>query len=91
MFGAVVRKKMLAKLEQTTKLGAHTEETLSALKLVISFAQEDLAIKKYEEMALETKNMAAKAGIFQSVVFGFFFTFMFGFFLYSYFVGSYLI
>jgi len=38
LFGAVVSKKMRAKLLQTKKLGAHTEETLSALKLVISFA-----------------------------------------------------
>ena len=37
-FGAIVSKKMRQKLVATTKLGAHTEETLSALKLVVSFA-----------------------------------------------------
>ena len=37
-FGAIVNRKMREKLIATTKLGAHTEETLSALKLVVSFA-----------------------------------------------------
>lgn len=37
-FGKAVGKKMREKLMATTKLGAHTEETLSALKLVVSFA-----------------------------------------------------
>ena len=38
VFGGMLKKKMFAKLGQTKKLGAHTEEMLSALKLVVSFA-----------------------------------------------------
>jgi len=38
VFGGLLKKKMFAKLLQSKKLGAHTEETLSALKLVVSFA-----------------------------------------------------
>ena len=44
IFGKIVGKKMVQKLIQNKKLGGLTEETLSALKLVISFAQEDLTI-----------------------------------------------
>ena len=45
------------------KLGAHTEETLSALKLIISFAQEEITLKKYDEMAEATRKIATKAAI----------------------------
>ena len=38
IFGAVVGKKMRLKLLQSQKLGAQTEETLSAIKLVVAFA-----------------------------------------------------
>lgn len=64
IFGGVVRKKMNEKMEQTKKLGAHTEEILSAFKLVVSFAQEDLAVEQYEKIALETKNLAKSASVF---------------------------
>ena len=90
-FGGVLKKKMFAKLAQTKKLGAHTEETLSALKLVVSFAQEDHAIKKYDEIALETMKVAKRASIQQAIMTGFFLTFMFGFYLFSYAIGSSLI
>jgi len=63
-FGGLVGKKMKDKLAQTKKLGAHTEETLSALKLVVSFAQEDHAVKKYDEIASESKDLASKASVF---------------------------
>jgi len=91
VFGSLVTKKMKAKLVQTRKLGAHTEETLSALKLVVSFAQEDQALRHYDEIAEETRNLAKNAGVLQSVVHGTFLGFMFGFFLYSYAVGGQLI
>ena len=91
VFGRVVMKKMASKLAQTKELGAHTEETLSALKLVVSFAQEDLAISKYDKIAEETRNQAKSASIFQSIVHGWFMFFMFGQFLYTYAVGGYMI
>ena len=36
-----VSSSMIEKFAQGTKLGSHTEETLSALKLVVAFANED--------------------------------------------------
>jgi len=55
-FGKVVKKQMQLKLDMTEKLGAHTEETLSALKLVVSFAQEDFVVDKYDQIALKARN-----------------------------------
>ena len=91
VFGRAVKSQMALKLTQTEILGAHTEETLSALKLVVSFAQEDFVIEKYDKIAEQTKNQAKKASIIQSSVNGLFLAFMFGFFLYSYAAGSWLI
>lgn len=51
----------MIKLSQLERLGAHTEETLSALKLIISFAQEEITIAKYDEIALETRQHSKKA------------------------------
>jgi len=64
---------------------------LSALKLVVSFAQEDHTIRKYDEIAEETKIVSKKASIQQGIMTGFFLSFMFGFYLFSYAVGSLLI
>lgn len=48
MFGALVKKATIAKLAELKVLGGHTEETFSALKLVISFAQEDVTLGQYD-------------------------------------------
>lgn len=42
------------KLKQVEKLGGHTEEALSAIKLVSSFAQEEVTIKKYDKICGKT-------------------------------------
>jgi hypothetical protein len=44
-------------------LGGHTEETLSAMKLVISFAQEGITLAEYDKIATETNRIAKKAAI----------------------------
>ena len=44
-------------------LGGHTEETLTAIKLVISFAQEGITLADYDKIATETNKIAKKAAI----------------------------
>ena len=89
--GKNVKMAQLAKLNQLEKLGSHTEETLSAIKLVISFAQEDLSNKKYEEICAVTRDIAVKASKLQGTMSGCFLFLMFGFFLYAYSAASYLL
>ena len=91
VFGRLLKKKMKIKLDQTKELGGHTEEILSAIKLVVSFAQEDHAIKKYDKIAEETMKVAKKASMQQALMTGLFLILMFGFFLFSYVVGGFLI
>jgi ABC-type multidrug transport system fused ATPase/permease subunit len=78
-------------MQQLELLGSHTEETLSAIKLVISFAQEDLSNKKYDEICEVTRNVAVRASQLQGTLSGCFMMLMFGFFLYSYSMASYLL
>jgi hypothetical protein len=44
-------------------LGGHTEETMSAMKLVISFAQESTTLNIYNKIAAATTKVAKKAAI----------------------------
>jgi hypothetical protein len=73
------------------ELGSHTEETLAALKLVVSFNREELACKEFDKITDETKNKALKAVSALSAMIGFFMCSMFGFFCYSYYIGSVMI
>jgi hypothetical protein len=49
--GVTVKKAQDNKREEIIKLGGITEECLHALKLVVSFANEHLALKRYDEAA----------------------------------------
>jgi ABC-type transport system involved in cytochrome bd biosynthesis fused ATPase/permease subunit len=59
--GIVAKKAMGAKFAQNAKLGAHTEESFAALRLIFSFAQEDMTLKEYDKIAEETCVIARKA------------------------------
>lgn len=48
LMGGIVKKAAISKIMVLKKLGGLMEETLSAAKLVISFANEDKEIKKFE-------------------------------------------
>ena len=49
-----VTSSMISKFAQGASLGSQTEETLSALKLVISFANEESHIEQYRKIAHDT-------------------------------------
>jgi len=57
----------------------------------VSFAQEEITLKKYDEFAENTKNVARKAAIFQGSMGGIFLFLMFGFYIYSYGIASVLL
>ena len=90
-FVKVIKSAIAIKLKQNASLGSHTEETLSAIKLVVSFAREDLATKQYDKICDETRVLASKAAKLQSIMGGMFLLGMFAFFLYAYSMGSLLI
>lgn len=91
LLGSQAKKTQIIKIKQLELLGAHTEETMSAIKLVQSFAKEDLATDKYVKIAKETELICKKAAKGTGCLQGIFLTSMFGFFLYAYAIGSVLL
>lgn len=88
MIGIQNKKAASAKLEANKILGGFTEECLSALKLIVSFANEDVAMIKYKEKAEVTKVAAYHANKLLSIFFGLFRGFIFGLFAYNYYIGT---
>jgi ABC-type multidrug transport system fused ATPase/permease subunit len=91
LFGKRMRETQMVKTEAIKGLGSHTEETLSALKLVVSFNRENLACKEFDAIADKTKTKAIAAANSMAFLQGFFMCAAFGFFCYSYYIGSRLI
>ena len=60
VFSYLVRKATLEKIEVTKELGGVVEETLSAIKLVSAFANEDKEIKKFSKLADQVRTVAHK-------------------------------
>lgn len=61
---------------------------LHALKLVVSFANEDLALKRYDIAAKQSMKVSLKAAKATGCVFGSFMSAMFGFNLWAYFFAG---
>jgi ABC-type multidrug transport system fused ATPase/permease subunit len=59
-FGAVVKKATIEKLGVVKKLGGVVEESLTAIKLIVSFANEDIELEKFDKLADETRKVAHK-------------------------------
>lgn len=88
LIGRQNKKAATVKLEANRILGGYTEECLSALKLIVSFANEKLAMLKYREKAEDTRISAYKANKLLSIFFGLFRGFIFGLFAYNYYIGT---
>lgn len=77
-----VKKAMIGKMGMIGQLGGHTSEILGAIKLIFSFAQEDIAIASYDEMARKTMQKSKIAVIKQGVVGGMLFTLTMGYLIF---------
>lgn len=70
------------------QLGGAAEESLSAIKLVVSFGQEEKEISKFVKLAELVKQTSKRSSILSALVFVVFRTLMFGFYIYSYWIGA---
>lgn len=87
IFGQV-KSAQIAKMKLNGALGGATEEALSAIKLIQSFAQEEIAIKHYDEMA-QTANKAGKIAVTkQGFVGGNLFFLTMGYYIFCLSIGS---
>ena len=86
--GGANKKAAFLKLEANKALGGFSEESLSALKLIIAFGNEDIAMEKYKEKAEVTRSISFKANRLMSIFFGILRFLMFGFFAYNYSIAT---
>ena len=68
ILGSISKKAAFAKLKANKDLGGFTEESISALKLIVSFNQEERAVKLYEAKSKVTRDIGAHASGQSAVV-----------------------
>ena len=88
IFAILVRKSTIEKIAITKVLGGVVEETLSAIKLISAFANEDKEVEKFRKLALKVKAVAHRQEVLISVLIGLFRMFIFGFYVYSLYLAS---
>lgn len=91
IYGGYAKKITIAKLGKLHQLGANTEETFSAMKLVLAFAREDITLERYDKQADSTKLVAVSAAKKMGIFSGGFFLAMFFFNVYTFGVASVLV
>lgn len=69
-------------------MGGIVEENLSAIKLIVSFANEHLSFKKFEEKAKSTREISLFSNIMLSIINGIVRFLIIGFNAYGFWVGS---
>jgi len=88
IFGSMVRRFTMQKVEVIKNLGGIAEETLTAIKVVASFGREDRELKKFASFARRTQRVAKKSTFMMSFMVGIMKFAIFGFYAYSFYMGS---
>lgn len=88
LFGIAVKKSTFLKVEVSKKMSGVIEESLSAIKLIASFANEEKEIKKFTDLANEVRVVAHKQEFWLSTFFAFFRLFIFGFYVYAFYIAT---
>ena len=91
VFGSMVRRFTIEKVENIKQLGGVAEETLTAIKVVSSFGREDRELRKFASNARKTQRVAKKATFMMSFMVGIMKFSIFGFYVYSFYIGSTLV
>ena len=87
----MTQKSMLGKLNVLKHLGGIAEETLTAIKVVASFGREERELRKFALWSRRTQKVAKKQTFFMSFMVGIIKFAIFGFYVYSLYIGSYFI
>ena len=70
------------------KLGGVVEESLTAIRLIASFANEDKEVKKFVNLATEVKTVAHSQEFWSAFIVGAFKMFIFLYYVYSFYIAS---
>lgn len=88
IFGGQVKKTTIAKIAVVKKLGGVVEESLTAIRLIASFANEKKEEEKFNKLAAETRDVAHTQEFWSAFIVGFFKMFIFGYYVYSFYIAS---
>ena len=91
VFGRMVQKSSLQKLEVVKQLGGVCEETLTAIKVVAGFTREDHELAKFERYSTETMDVSKSASATMALMVGLMKFTIFFFYTYALFCGSFFI
>ena len=69
----------------------YAEQALNAIKVVFAFGQEETEIKNYEKYLERAKKTGIKTHMIGAIAIGGFFSTIYGYYAYSFFVGSYMV
>ena len=84
LFGNQVKKQAIAKMTAMKKLGGAIEESLTAVKLISSFAQEKKELDKFSKLADDVRRVVQKSEVYVAAFIGAFRFGIFGFYIYSF-------
>ena len=88
IFGSQVKKTTIKKMAITKKLGGVIEESLTAIRLIASYANEKKEEEKFVHLATEVKKVAHNQEFWNSFVAGFFKMTIFAYYVYSFYLAS---
>jgi len=88
IFGMMVRKTSLNKLEVVKQLGGIAEETLTAIKVVAGFTREERELAKFQRYSENTMVVGKKASGMMAFMVGLMKFCIFFFYTYSLLIGS---
>ena len=91
IFGSMVRKFTIQKLDVIKQLGGLAEETLTAIKVVAGFGREDRELRKFASFSRKTHRVAKQYTFMYSFMVGIMKFAIFAFYCYSFYVGSFLV
>lgn len=91
IFGRMVQKSSLQRVDVLKQLGGVCEETLTAIKVVAGFTREDHELAKFERYSTETMDVSKSASATMALMVGLMKFTIFFFYTYALFCGSFFI
>jgi len=87
-FGVHVKNKTIAKMGVVKKMAGVVEESLFAIKLIASFANEEKEVKKFEKLATKTLEVSRNQSLWTAILVAWFKMFIFGYFCYTFYIAT---
>jgi ABC-type multidrug transport system fused ATPase/permease subunit len=91
VFGVQVKKATIAKIGVVKKMSGAVEESLSAIRLIASFANEEKEEKKFMNLSSKVLEIAQKSQFWSAMMIGAFKMFIFGYFCYAFYIATFFI